>query len=114
MGRYARKGFPRSLVPSDPLQSRLEVDVRTVALGLDRLAVVEEHGVRIPVFSSRRVRWLTDPAAAVDQNFLEALLLGSHRIVVPQVPLAKYPGRVSGLFQDFCQCFFLWVQHGPP
>ena len=114
MGRYARKGFPAVWFRAIHSRADSKVDVRTVALGLDRLAVVEEHGVRIPVFSSRRVRWLPDPAAAVDQNFLEALLLGSHRIVVPQVPLAKYPGRVSGLFQDFCQCFFLWVQHGPP
>ena len=98
----------------DPVERPIEVDVRTVAAGLNGLPVVEEDGVGVLPLAPRRVGRLADAAAAVNERFFESLVDGAHRIRVAEVPLAEDPGPVAGAFEDLCQGHLLGLHHGPP
>src|SRR5687767_12468525 len=69
-------------------------DIGAVALVALRNSVVLEN--RIEVVIPGRIGWLADAPAIANQRFLEALIDGSHRIVVAQVPLAEDAGAVPG------------------
>ena len=113
-----RRDVAEELLPiltllAHPPHRFVEVDVGAVALELPLLPLVHEDRVGVLALSADGVARLPDPAAAVDDGALEALIQGTHRLAVTEVPLAEDPCTPSRLLHHLSDRHLLRLQHRP-
>ena len=89
----------------DELDGGIGEDIAAIAVRLLIDTVVRQD--RIEVSVARRIGWLDDASAAMHQRFREALVDGSRRIIVSQVPFAEDAGVIAGRGEHFSQRDFL-------
>ena len=76
---------------------------------LPQAAVMKVRIVKVIV--SPEVRNLSDPAAAVDQHFLESAILGAKGIAVTQMPFPEDRGAVAVVGEDLRHHHFGSARH---